>query len=156
MWYTGENGPDPARATAAARVDPAITVSYGLRANEQGIRWIVQNVATLAAMTSVPNDPNVTAQNAALVQRVGTSLNVPAGTQKIQDIETELASTQATLAAASDRHRQTVSTLSDMLDQTEGVPVEEVGAQIMALQTRLQASLQTTSLLFKTSLVNYL
>jgi flagellar hook-associated protein 3 FlgL len=43
-----------------------------------------------------------------------------------------------------------------MLEQIEGVPTEEVGARILALQTRLQASLQTTSLLFKTSLVNYI
>ena len=43
-----------------------------------------------------------------------------------------------------------------MLQQIEGVPTEQVAAQILALQTQLQASLQTTALLFKTSLVNYL
>ena len=53
-WYTGELGTDPARANATARVDPSITVSYGIRANEQGIRWIVQNVAVLAAVTFSP------------------------------------------------------------------------------------------------------
>jgi flagellar hook-associated protein 3 FlgL len=52
IWYTGEDGPDPARGTATAQVDPSISVSYGARANEQGIRWVVQNVAALAAMTS--------------------------------------------------------------------------------------------------------
>ena len=43
-----------------------------------------------------------------------------------------------------------------MLDTIENVPPEQVGAQILALQTRLQASLQTTALLYQTSLVNYL
>ena len=43
-----------------------------------------------------------------------------------------------------------------MLEEIEGVSNEEVAAQILALQTRLQASLQTTSLLYQTSLVNYL
>jgi hypothetical protein len=43
-----------------------------------------------------------------------------------------------------------------MLQQIEGVSNEDVAAKIMALQTRLQASLQTTSLLYKTSLVDYL
>jgi hypothetical protein len=33
---------------------------------------------------------------------------------------------------------------------------EQTAAAIIALQTRLQASLQTTSLLYQTSLVNYL
>jgi flagellin-like hook-associated protein FlgL len=156
IWYTGEDSSDAARSTATARVDPAITVSYGLRANEQGIQWLVQNVATLAAVTFSPTDPNATARSAALNQRVGSNLDVPAGTQKIEDIEAELAGAQATLSAATDRHQQTSSALSGMLEQIEGVPTEQVAAEIMALQTRLQASLQTTSLLFQTSLINYI
>jgi len=60
------------------------------------------------------------------------------------------------MAAATDRHIQTKSTLADMLAQIEGVSNEDVASKIMALQTSLQASLQTTSLLFKTSLVNYI
>jgi flagellin-like hook-associated protein FlgL len=156
IWYTGEDGPTPARSTATARVDPTITASYGLRANEQAIRWVVQNVATLAAVTFSPTDPNAAARNNALNQRIGSNLDVPPGTQKIEDIESDLAGAQATLSAASDRHQQTSAALTDMLQQIENVPTEQVAAQIMALQTRLQASLQTTSLLYQTSLVNYL
>ena len=33
---------------------------------------------------------------------------------------------------------------------------EDVGAQILTLQTRLQASMQVTSMLYQTSLVNYM
>ena len=43
-----------------------------------------------------------------------------------------------------------------MMEKIEGVSTEEVAAQILALQVRLQASLQTTSLLYQTSLVNYI
>jgi flagellin-like hook-associated protein FlgL len=156
MWYTGEDGSDPARSTATAKVDPSISVSYGMRANEQGIRAMVQNIATLAAVIYSASDPNANARAAALGQRVGANLDGPPGTQKVQDIQAELAGAQQTLAAASDRHQQTKSTLADMLSSIEGVPNEQVAAQIMALQTALQASLQTTSLLFKTSLVNYM
>jgi flagellin-like hook-associated protein FlgL len=155
-WYTGEMGTDPARATATARVDSSITVSYGLRANEEGIRYQLQNVAALAAMTFSATDPNAAARSAALNQRVGTALDVPPGTQKVENIEADLAGAQTTLAAASDRHGQTKATLADMLQQIEGVSNEDVAARIMALQTRLQASLQTTSLLYQTSLVDYL
>jgi flagellin-like hook-associated protein FlgL len=155
-WYTGEDGTDPARGTATARVDPSISVSYGARANEQGLRSIVQNVATLAAVSLAPNDPNAAAQSAALSQRIGTNLDAPAGSQTIADIEADFAGAQTTVAAATDRHTQTTATLSDMLDQIEGVPQEQVAAQILALQTQLQASLQTTALLLRTSLVNYL
>ena len=155
-WYTGEAGTDPARATATAGVDPSITVSYGMRANEQGIRSMVQNVAALAAMTFSQTDPNAVARGTALGQRVGAALDDPPGTQKIEDIEAELAGAQTTLAAATDRHQQTKSTLSDMLDQIEGVSNEQVASEILALQTRLQASMQTTALLSQTSLVNYI
>jgi flagellar hook-associated protein 3 FlgL len=155
-WYTGEMGTDPARATATARVDSSIAVSYGLRANEEGIRFQVQNVAALAAMTFSAADPNAAARSVALNQRVGTALDVPPGTQKVEDIEADLAGAQTTLAAASDRHGQTKATLADMLQQIEGVSNEDVAAKVMALQTRLQASLQATALLYKTSLVDYL
>jgi flagellar hook-associated protein 3 FlgL len=155
-WYTGEAGPDPARGTATASVDPSITVSYGLRANEQGVRWVVQNVAALAAMTFSQSDPNAAARNAALTQRVAPALDPPAGTQKVEDIEADLAGAKATFTAATDRHNQTKSTLSSMLDQIEGVSNEEVASKILALQTSLQASLQTTSLIYKTNLTNYI
>ena len=42
------------------------------------------------------------------------------------------------------------------LQQVEGVSNEEVGAQLLTLQTRMQASLQITSMLYQTSLVNYI
>jgi len=43
-----------------------------------------------------------------------------------------------------------------MLSGIEGVSNEEVAARILALQTRLEASLQTTAILYKTSLLNYI
>ena len=155
-WYTGEAGSDPARTTAAARVDQSINVAYGVRANEQGIRWMVQNLAVLAATTFSTSDPDAAARSSALNQRLAPALDVPAGTQKIENIETDLAGAQVSLTAAKSRHQQTSATLSDFLQQLEGVSNEEVGAQFLALQTRLQASLQVTAMLFQTSLVNYL
>jgi flagellar hook-associated protein 3 FlgL len=155
-WYTGENGTEPARNTATAHVDPSVAVNYGLRGNEQGIRWVVQNVAVLASMTFSQNDPDAVARSAALGQRVGANLDTPVGTQTVEKIEADLAGAQKTLAAATDRHQQTKNALTDMVQQIEGVPQEQVATQILALQTSLQASMQATSMLYKLSLVNYL
>src|SRR5215211_5911485 len=55
-WYTGEAGSDPARSTAGARVDQSMTVAYGVRANEEAIRWQVQNLAVFAAVTFSASD----------------------------------------------------------------------------------------------------
>lgn len=155
-WYTGEAGATSARSTATAKVDQSIGLSYGLRANEEGIRWQVQHIAALAAISLPAGDPDTAARSAALNDRIRPALDVPAGTQSIQAIQAELAGAQTTLQAAKDRHQQTDATLSDLLQKVEGVSNEEVAAQILAMQTTLQASLQTTAILYKTSILNYL
>jgi hypothetical protein len=60
------------------------------------------------------------------------------------------------MKAASDRHSQTSATLGDFLQSIQGVSNEQVGTELLALQTRMQASMQTTAMLFQTSLVNFL
>jgi flagellar hook-associated protein 3 FlgL len=156
IWYTGEAGSGSGRSTATARIDPSLVVSYGARASEDGIRSLVQNFATLAAVTVSPADPNALDLSAALNQRLTANLNGSPGVQSINDVETDLAGTQNTIAAVKTRHQQTSATLSDFLQQIEGVSNEEVGSELLALQTRMQASMQTTAIMFQTSLVNYL
>jgi flagellin-like hook-associated protein FlgL len=155
-WYTGEAGNAPARSTASARVDQSITVNYGMRANEESIRWAVQNIATFAAVSLSSTDPNGSEQYSALQTRIGAALDGPPGLQKITDIESELAASQTSLQAAKGRHTQTNSTLSDLLQQIESSPPEEVAARMLALQTSLQASLQTTAILYQTNILKYL
>ena len=54
FWYNGEpdSPTDPARGTAVGRVDDAITVQYGIRADEQALRKQLQTVAVFAAVTT--------------------------------------------------------------------------------------------------------
>ena len=156
FWYTGEAGSQPARTTASARIDQSISVQYGLRANEQGIRWQLQNVAALAAIAMPESDPDTEGRAAALTGRIRQALDVPAGTQSVQTIQAELAGAQISIDAAKQRHQQTDATLRDLLQEVEGVTNEEVAAKILALQTSLQASLQTTAKLFQLSILNYL
>jgi flagellar hook-associated protein 3 FlgL len=155
-WYTGQNGPQPARSTAVARIDPTITISYGLRANEQAVRTIVQTAAVLAATSYAAGNPNAPASYSALNQRANIALAVPPGVQSIQNIQEDLASAQAAMSDATGRHRQTQLTLTNMLQQIEGVSNDQVAAQILALQTSLSASLSTTARLAQTSLLSYL
>jgi flagellar hook-associated protein 3 FlgL len=155
VWYTGETGSDPARSTATARIDQSLSVSYGARANEDAIRTLVQNVATLAAVTISPTDPNAVALSGELDNRIAVNIGNTSN-QTIADIETDLASAQTSLQAAKGRHQQANATLSDFLQQIDGVSNEDVGAQLLTLQTRMQASLQVTSMLYQTSLVNYI
>ncbi|MDO9412236.1 MAG: flagellar biosynthesis protein FlgL [Pseudolabrys sp.] len=156
MWYTGETGTDSARATTSARIDQSLVVGYGVRANEEGLRGVVQNLATLAALTISPNDPNATDLSAALNSRLTAKLSGGPGIQSVADISTELAGAQVSINAAKSRHQQQSATMGDYLQTIEGVSNEEIGAQILTLQTRLQASMQVTSMMYQTSLVNYI
>lgn len=156
MWYTGETGADPARGTAVTRIDQAITVQYGVRANEEAFRWQLQNIAVFAAVTTSPSDPNAAGQVSALNQRVAQNLSVQNGKQSLQDIQADLAGAQTAMQAAKERQTQTKSMLQSMLDEIEGVSNDEIATKILALQTSLQASYQTTSILYQTSLVKYL
>jgi flagellar hook-associated protein 3 FlgL len=155
-WYTGEVGTDPARGTAIARVDQAVTVQYGARANEQALRYQLQNIAVYAAVTSNANNPNAKAQVNALQQRISANLAPQTGQQSIQDMQAEFAGAQTAIKAATDRQTQLKGMAQTMLDAIEGINQDEVATKILALQTNLQASYQTTSMLYQTTLTKYL
>ena len=155
-WYTGDNATDDPRATALARADQSLVVSYGARANEQGLRVAVQSLAVFAATQFSASDPNGGAQYSALQQRIGATLNGGPNQQAVTDIEGQLAGAQIALNNAKDRHNQTSSTLQDLLQSVEGAPQEQVATQLLSLQTSLQATLQTTAMLLKTNILQYL
>jgi flagellar hook-associated protein 3 FlgL len=155
-WYTGELGTDPARGTAIARIDQSITVQYGARANEQALRYQLQNIAVYSAVTTNANNPNSKAQVNALQQRISANLAPQTGQQSIQDMQAEFAGSQNAIKASTDRQTQLKGMAQTMLDQIEGINQDEVATKILALQTSLQASYQTTSMLYQTTLTKYL
>ena len=155
-WYTGEVGTDPARGTAVARIDQSITVQYGARANEQALRYQLQNIAVYAAVTSDASNPNANAQINALQQRISANLAPQTGQQSIQDMQAEFAGAQNAIKASTDRQTQLKGMAQTMLDQIEGINQDEVATKILALQTSLQASYQTTSMLYQTTLTKFL
>jgi flagellar hook-associated protein 3 FlgL len=155
-WYTGEAGTGSARATATSRVDQSVTVQYGARADEQAIRSQLQTIALLAAVTTSPTNPNAGGQVAALSQRVVQNLSVQPGQQTIENVQSDLATAQATMKDATARQKQTGAMLQSIIDQAESVSSDQVASQILALQTSLQASYQTTSMLSQLTLTKYL
>ena len=156
FWYTGDNSVASIRSTATARIDANTTISYGTQANEQGLRMIVQNVATLAATTYSATDPNAAASYQALNSRVYSGLASTPGVQNISDIQTSLTNAQTAVQTLQNQHQQTTTMLDNMLQSIQGVDQTQVGAEILALQTRLSASLSATARLTQLTLVTYL
>ncbi|WP_315831480.1 flagellar biosynthesis protein FlgL [Bradyrhizobium prioriisuperbiae] len=155
-WYTGETGTDSARGTATARIDDGISVQYGARANEQAFTNQLQTIAAMAAMSTVTGDPNANAQITGLYQRVSTKLLPQTGQQSVQDIAADLAGAQVSMKSAGDRQAQTKNTAQTMLQSIEGVTDAEVSAKLLAVQNSLNASYQTTAMLYQTTLLKYL
>ena len=156
-WYTGNPGPTAtARASATARVDASVKVEYGIQADEPAIRSQLQTLAVFSAVTTSTTNPNGAAQISALSQRVTQALTAQPGQQTIQDIQTDLATAQATMSDASARQKQAKAMLQSIVDQTETISPDQVASQLLALQTSLQASYQTTSMLSQMSLTKYL
>lgn len=156
-WYTGNPGPTAtARASATARVDASVKVEYGIQADEPAIRSQLQALAVFSAVTTSTTSPNGAGQVSALSLRVTQALTAQPGKQTIQDIQTDLATAQATISDATARQKQAKGMLQSIVDQTETVSPDQVASQLLALQTSLQASYQTTSMLSQMSLVKYL
>ncbi len=155
-WYTGEAGATAARSTATAKVDQDIGVSYGLRANEEGIRWQLQQIAALAAIALPDADPDTTARMRR-AQRSHPAQPRRAGRHAVDRGDPGGACRRADHAAG----RQGAPSADQCNAQrppesVEGVSNEEIAAKILAMQTTLQASLQTTAILYQTNILKYL
>jgi hypothetical protein len=155
-WYTGEAGQGSARATATARVDQSVTVQYGARANEAAIRSQLQTLAVFAAVTTSAANPNAAGQVSALSQRVAQNLARQPGQQTIMDIQSDFATAQMSMKNAASRQTQAQGMLQGIVDQAESVSPDQVATEILALQTNLQASYQTTAMLAQLTLTKYL
>jgi flagellar hook-associated protein 3 FlgL len=153
-WYKGDSGnPDDARGTAPVRIDTTQVVAAGAQANEDGVKNILTQLA-VTAVTPFKSDDGKFYE--ALTDKVFENLSDKPDNPKVSEIVTDLANASATMKAAKDRHDATKNMLLDAVDNVEQASKEETGVAILELQTRLQASYQTTSILSQLSLVNYL
>ena len=80
----------------------------------------------------------------------------PGRQQTISDIQTDFANAQTMMQGVTARQTQAQSQLQDMISNTETVDANTVASQLLALQTSLQASYQTTAMLSQLTLTKYL
>lgn len=156
IWYKGDDAATSARGTAPLQVDQSQTVNIGARANEEAFRIGMAQFAAVIADTYSASDPAARDRYEAISTRARNNLSYPAGTQKPAEISVELSTARVTMQNAVERHGSTKNFLGQAVDKIENASTEEVAAKILALQTRMQATYQTTSILSQLSLTNYL
>jgi flagellin-like hook-associated protein FlgL len=156
IWYKGDDDAAiQARNTGAIQVDNGQTVATGARANEQAFVESLVGFTVFATTNFSAADPNSRDRYEAMADRVRSTLSFSA-TQKPQDIGLEIATAQISMKSAKDRHKVSANFYETARSGVEDASQEEVAATILSLRTRLEASYQTTSILSRLSLVNYI
>lgn len=157
IWYKGDDAATPTgRGTGPVQIDASQTVNIGARANEEAFRIGLAQFAAIVADNYSATDPTARDRYEALSTRARNNLSFNGGVQRPSDIATELGIASATIDNAKKRHLTTRGFLEQAVDKIENASTEEVAASILSLQTRLQASYQTTSILSRLTLTNYL
>jgi hypothetical protein len=133
-------------------------VSYGAQANESGTLALMRSLATLAIQSFTTADTTSEGRFDAVATRNFSRLseghNNEAGS--IEMVSVELGNALANVDSIAKRQDGYKSQLAGLLESIESVPKEDVAMEMLAIQTRLQASYQATSLVASLSLVNYL
>jgi len=157
LWYTGGDSADP-RSSIQARVDDTQTVNYGAQANENGTVNLLRGLAVLASQTFDSSDPRTEGRFDAIATRNASRLSGSHNSEKgsIEMLGIELNNAKVQVGDIKSRHTDYNTQLQGMLAGIEKSNDDEVAVSIAALQTRLQATYQTTSLISHLSLVNYI
>jgi flagellar hook-associated protein 3 FlgL len=156
VWYKGDDDATvSARATGPVSVDKSQVVNLGARANEPAFQRGLAQFAALAATTYLPADPTAPGRYNALSDRVREGLAYNQ-VQSPEQISLEIGLGNSAMQLANDRHKQMKNYFQTTLGEIEQVSNEEVAASLLTLQTRMQASYQTTSILSKLTLTQYL
>ena len=157
LWYQGEDGADP-RGTVTAKIEDNTSVKYGVQANENGIVTLVRTLAAMAVETYPSADATSSGRFDGMAERQQERLseahNNEAGSVEVIAVELSLAKTRT--GNISERLIAGDAQLNTMLEELEGISKEAVAMEMLALQTRLEASYQATSLVAQLSLVNYM
>lgn len=157
-WYTGDNtATTNAREDKNATIDDNLTINYGARANEQGLADVVKSLAVFVATDFTGGTDLDKSYYSELASNLRNVLQPSTTDQSgIVDISTEIAIAHRTLSATSDRHTQMKSSYLTTIDQIEGVDKELLAAEILQLQTNIEASYRASSIVYNLSLVDYL
>jgi flagellar hook-associated protein 3 FlgL len=136
---------------AQARIDTGVSVPYGVTADNTAFEQAIRVLNFLA--NSGPFD-QTNAADVANVNAAEQLLNTAVG--QIQQVNAQVGFQQSELDNALQAHQQSLTLAKGQIGDIENVDSATVITQLNALQTQMQASYQTVSILQGLSLANYL
>jgi flagellin-like hook-associated protein FlgL len=146
------------RQSVTAQVDDSTKVNYGMQANESGLLRMVRTFASMSIQTYPGDTKESRGLFDAMATRQQSEMSESHNSEKgsIEIMTMELGVAHGTLQNSKERHTDYKAQLDNLLSDVETVSKEDVAMEILALQTRLQASYQVTSMVSKLSLVNFI
>ncbi|MEH0069596.1 hypothetical protein V6L77_03380 [Pannonibacter sp. Pt2-lr] len=140
-----------------AVVDDNLSLGYGVRANEQGLADVVKTLATFVSADFSSNSAMDKKYYGALADGMKAILQ-PADTDRsgIVDITTEVAVAYKSIENTAERHQIRKSGYNTTVDQIEGVDKELLAAEILQMQTNIEASYRASSIVMQLSLADYI
>ena len=161
-FYNGDEQPtgtlsnlDTIRNSVPSRVDTGVAVGVGVQANEPAFIKALAAFAALAVEAFNTVDPNDKDHFQALTSRAQSVIGNKT-TESIADVQVQLSNSAVAVKDAQTRLKQKATYYQDLVDGVENADPTTVSASILSLQNRLQASYQTTSILSKLTLTQYL
>jgi flagellar hook-associated protein 3 FlgL len=143
------------RNSVASRVDKGLNVGVGIQGNEPAFVKALAAFGLLAVASFNKADPNDRENFTELTSRVASNLGNPL-TQSVKDVQIQVATTASVVKDAQARLKQKASQYQTLIDDVVNSDTTTISAQLLTLQTQLEASYQTTNILSKLTLTNYL
>lgn len=157
IWYRGDADTSvSARNTQRAEVADGTSVGTGARANEIAFRDSMVALGLFLAEDYPPNIASTQDRFDAAAARTIEILGTTGGPGAILEINADFGRATIQTRDAKTQHQDSLLFLNGLLAEIENVRNEEVIVAMTTLQTRLEASYQTTATLSRLSLVNYL
>lgn len=137
---------------ATARIEPGLTLEYGVQANDAPFRDILRGLAMLSAfdVTDI-TDPET---YGAWMNEVALALGN--GAQAVLSVSAEIGFRQQSVDTASKRLEALSMVQTRQISELESADPYDAATRLSALQTQLRASYEVTSQLNGLSLLNYL
>ena len=137
--------------TVTARLDHGYDLDYGVRADNQAFRQVLEGIYMLAAVPygSIPDDAHVAWQDEAVTR-------INAGFQGIIDTAGDLGFKQQMVQEATDRHEASRGFLNNRVANLEAADPYETAIKFSQLQTQLESSFAITTRLANLTLTKFL
>lgn len=153
-FYTGTTALQPGgtpNPRVAGRPEDGTELAYGVQANDQPIRDLMQGLFMLAAVdtSALPQD----AYKPYMDEAIG-KLN--SGLDGLRTVQSELGVKHATLAGVKQRHEARMKVMNEQIIKLEDVDPYEAELRLSQIEAQLQATMSATARVARLRLTDYL